>query len=72
MALAPCIPEGMISSLLGSDAEATVHEALDAGFLRSIEDGYEMHPLLRDFLLAKDAALGARWRDRFAEELTRW
>lgn len=54
MAIAPTITRDLLRSLFDARAGTLGSAAEEAGFLtRSDSDGYEMHPLLRTFLLSK-------------------
>jgi ATP/maltotriose-dependent transcriptional regulator MalT len=72
LALAPRLPTPMVESLLDADATDVVGEAASAGFLKPIDNGWEMHPLLRDFLLAKDGPSRLSAHKSVADELTDW
>jgi ATP/maltotriose-dependent transcriptional regulator MalT len=52
LALLPNLGTAALSDRLGDDSDATMLEARELGFI-SHHDRIELHPLLRDFLLAK-------------------
>jgi LuxR family maltose regulon positive regulatory protein len=85
LAVAPTITDQVASTVLGVHATATLDEAVVAGFLTRREDGYEFHPLLREFMTrraspsAEPEALQklvelhldrAEWDDAFAVVVT--
>lgn len=54
LATAAEIDAGLLNHLLGREADETARAAVDAGFLQALGDGsFELHPLLRTFLLRK-------------------
>jgi LuxR family maltose regulon positive regulatory protein len=53
LAIATVIDEGLAKSLFGRTASAVLEQAYRSGFLTKAGAGYEMHPLLRQFLRLK-------------------
>jgi LuxR family maltose regulon positive regulatory protein len=53
LSLAPTIDEQVARALFGNEAETVLRSGYRSGFLSKDPSGYEMHPLLRQFLRAK-------------------
>lgn len=53
LALAPSITQALAMSLLGSRTQSIMREGLHLGILTQVNDGVELHPLLRNFLLKR-------------------
>jgi ATP/maltotriose-dependent transcriptional regulator MalT len=64
LALAPDLSEATLERLFSKEHRAVVDEARDMGFISTADQGTELHPLVRSFLLEK---LGAE--QRFSELL---
>jgi LuxR family maltose regulon positive regulatory protein len=58
--------------LFGARSEAVLEEAERRGFLTRHESNFEMHPLLRQFLLRKLEGLGAESVAELARNLSEW
>jgi LuxR family maltose regulon positive regulatory protein len=66
LALAPTISRGLGSELFGDKGEDILGRCADSGFLTSFGIGtYELHPLLRQFLLSKIDPLDRTSRNKF-------
>jgi len=57
LALAPDLTQETLASTFGQAATDFVTEAYELGFLTSAGDGFELHPLVREFLLQKVSGL---------------
>jgi ATP/maltotriose-dependent transcriptional regulator MalT len=68
LAVAPSIDEDLATVLLGSAAPRVLEEAIRLGFLSVGVDGFDLHPLLRQFLRNKH--LDDRETGRVAARLT--
>ena len=58
LSYAPVLDRELAGALLGDDAEAICHAALDVGILVERGSVLELHPLARSFLAEKSAELG--------------
>jgi ATP/maltotriose-dependent transcriptional regulator MalT len=56
LALAPDLSDATLEELFGEQHRVVVDEARDLGFLSAADQGAELHPLVRSFLLEKLAA----------------
>lgn len=53
VALAPSLRLGELEELFGAETQAFIEDSRDLGFMDRGPDGFELHPLVRDFLLGK-------------------
>src|SRR5207244_5245671 len=53
MALLPSLSRDALRKALGDQAEITLQDAVERGFVTTSGDAPELHPLARDFLLSK-------------------
>jgi ATP/maltotriose-dependent transcriptional regulator MalT len=72
LSLAPSIEAGSAEALLGKNAAATMNAGVRAGFLTSDGNGFELHPLLRQFLELKRLELDTSEISERAERLALW
>jgi ATP/maltotriose-dependent transcriptional regulator MalT len=72
LTLAPAISVGAARALFGDQADELLLIATRAGFLTEIEEGYELHPLLRQFLKKKLVDLAASDVFEAGERLGQW
>jgi LuxR family maltose regulon positive regulatory protein len=72
LALASCVTMRLASSLFGQRAAHVLQEAERRGFLTRQETQYEMHPLLRQFLLIKLTELDASLVTQLATTICKW
>ena len=67
LSVAPTIDAGLTSNLWGDRGRAILEEGFLRGFLNQDGDSYDLHPLLRQFLLTKFADADSKSKDATIE-----